>query len=166
MTKITIKNKITLRKHQTKAVNAINKSFETNNKCLVKMFCGTGKTRLVFYLMMTQKNNLSIIVFPSISLITQFNIDYLHKEEWMKIKAPDVLMLPIGGAVGHNTMNEREALQAVRIIKPKLVIPCHYNCPFLWHKQANPADVKFFKEEVEKLGAECVILRNGESIDA
>lgn len=89
----------------------------------------------------------------------------LKEREWMKINAPDVLMIPIGGAIGHNTMNEKEALQAVRLMKPKLVIPCHYNCPFLLHKNANPADYKFFKKEAEKLGTECVILRNGESID-
>lgn len=46
--------KITLRKHQREAVNGINNVLQDNNKCLVKMFCGTGKTRVVFYLMIVE----------------------------------------------------------------------------------------------------------------
>jgi len=88
----------------------------------------------------------------------------LHKKEWRKIKNPDVLMIPIGGRIIPNTMNEEEALQAVRIIKPKLVIPCHYNCPALFSKKFNPADDKMFKKEVEKMGIKCVIFRKGDSI--
>ena len=79
----------------------------------------------------------------------------LHEKEWQKIKNPDVLMIPIGGRTFPNTMNEEEALQAVRIIKPKLVIPCHYNCPAFFSKLANPADDKMFKREVEKMGIKC-----------
>jgi len=89
----------------------------------------------------------------------------LHKKEWEKIESPDVLMIPIGGGVVHNTMDEEEALQAIEIIKPKLVIPCHYNCPVLFNKRYNPADDRMFKEEVEKMGNKCVILHKGDSID-
>ena len=89
----------------------------------------------------------------------------LHKKEWQKIKNPDVLMIPIGGRIIPNTMSEEEALQAVRIIKPKLVIPCHYNDPALFSKHFNPADDKMFKKEVEKMGIKCVILHKGDSID-
>ena len=49
------------------------------------MFCGTGKTRIVFYLMMNNKSDLNVIVFPSISLITQFNIDYIHNKGWSQL---------------------------------------------------------------------------------
>jgi L-ascorbate metabolism protein UlaG (beta-lactamase superfamily) len=49
-------------------------------------------------------------------------------------------------------------------MQPKLVIPCHYNSPALFSKKYNPADDKMFKEEVEKMGIECVILHKGESI--
>ena len=38
-------------------------------------------------------------------------------------------MIPIGGKAIHNTMDENEALEAVDIMQPLLVIPCHYNCP-------------------------------------
>jgi len=89
----------------------------------------------------------------------------LQEKEWQSIKNPDVLMIPIGGKMVHNTMDEKEALQAVKIMQPKLVIPCHYNCPALFSKKYNYADDKMFKEEVEKLGSECAILLSGVSID-
>ena len=88
----------------------------------------------------------------------------LHEKEWKKIKNPDVLMIPIGGRVIPNTMNEKEALQAVKTMKPKLVIPCHYNCPALFSKKYNPADDKMFKEEVGKMGIECSIMKYGDEI--
>ena len=88
----------------------------------------------------------------------------LHKKEWETINTPDVLMIPIGGASVHNTMNVKEALQAVSIIKPKHVIPCHYNCPGLFKKAANPVDDKYFQSEVIKLGFKCSILSMGESL--
>ncbi len=73
---------INLRKHQLEAVSKIKESLEDNDKCLVKMFCGTGKTRIVFYIMMNHDEDLLVIVFPSIALITQFNNDYVLNDEW------------------------------------------------------------------------------------
>lgn len=70
-------------KHQKKAYESICKVLETNDRCLVKMFCGTGKTLIVFRLMMELKHNLAVIVFPSISLITQFNEDYIRQTEYV-----------------------------------------------------------------------------------
>jgi L-ascorbate metabolism protein UlaG (beta-lactamase superfamily) len=61
-------------------------------------------------------------------------------------------------------MDEDQALEAVRIFQPKLVIPMHYACPFLFTKNGNPADDQRFKSEVERLGAECRILGKGESL--
>ena len=89
----------------------------------------------------------------------------LHENEWKTIGNTDVLMIPIGGRVPLNTMDEKNALKAVEIIKPKFVIPCHYNCPALFSKKYNPADDKYFKKEVEKMGLRCVILYRGESIN-
>ena len=88
----------------------------------------------------------------------------LFEKDWKTIGNTDVLMIPIGGKIPKNTMNEEEALRAVEIIKPKVVIPCHYNCPALFSKKYNPADDKMFKEVVEKIGFRCVILEKGESI--
>ena len=89
----------------------------------------------------------------------------LHKNAWKSVARPDVLMIPIGGKHIHNTMDEDEALQAVEVMQPKMVIPCHYNCPAFLTKKYNPADEQYFKREATKLGAECVILRNGESLE-
>jgi L-ascorbate metabolism protein UlaG (beta-lactamase superfamily) len=89
----------------------------------------------------------------------------LLEKEWRIIKGPDVLMIPIGGMAIHNTMNVEEAVQAVSNMRPKLVIPCHYNCPALFTKTYNPADDQIFKNEVEKIGIKCAILRVGDSID-
>ena len=89
----------------------------------------------------------------------------LHEKEWQSIKNPDVLMIPIGGRIIPNTMDEKEAIQAVKLMQPKLVIPCHYNSLGLFSNKYNPADDKMFKEEVEKMGIECAIIRKGDSID-
>jgi len=88
----------------------------------------------------------------------------LHTTEWESIVAPDVLMIPIGGKEAHNTMDENEALEAVRTMQPRTVIPCHYNCPGLFSKSYNSADDQFFKTEVEKMGLNCVILGSEDSV--
>jgi len=89
----------------------------------------------------------------------------LLEKEWQTIIEPDVLMIPIGGKAIHNTMDVEEAVQAVKIMQPKLVIPCHYNVPGFFTKTYNPADDKLFKREVEKTGSKCKILQMGDSID-
>jgi L-ascorbate metabolism protein UlaG (beta-lactamase superfamily) len=89
----------------------------------------------------------------------------LEKKAWQAINIPDVLMIPIGGKAIHNTMNVEEAVQAVNIMQPKRVIPCHYNCPAFFTKKYNPADERLFKNEVEKIGSQCIILGIGDSID-
>ena len=73
-------------------------------------------------------------------------------------------MIPIGGKAIHNTMDEKEALRAIKIIQPKLVIPCHYNCPAFFTKKYNPADDVWFKQQVEALGMACTIMPIGTSI--
>jgi L-ascorbate metabolism protein UlaG (beta-lactamase superfamily) len=74
-------------------------------------------------------------------------------------------MLPIGG-LGQNTwtMDVEEALQAVSLISPKHVIPCHYSAPLFWKRRFGLADDRRFKREAERLGVECTILKYGESV--
>lgn len=90
--------------------------------------------------------------------------DSLFQKGWKGMKA-DVLMLPIGG-MGNNTwtMDVQDAIEAVKIISPKKVIPCHYSVPFLWIRNAAPADDQLFKREVESLGVECCIMERGDEI--
>lgn len=84
-------------------------------------------------------------------------------DEWQDIEAPDVLMIPIGGGLPGNTMNEDEALKAVELLKPKVVIPCHYNCPGFLKKCYNPADDVLFKQGVEALGSKCYVMKPGDT---
>jgi L-ascorbate metabolism protein UlaG (beta-lactamase superfamily) len=90
--------------------------------------------------------------------------DSLLQKEWKGLK-PDVLMLPIGG-LGDNiwTMNVRDAIEAVALINPHLVIPCHYNVPFLIKKNAAPADEFEFQIQVEQLGIKCKLMYNNDQI--
>lgn len=91
--------------------------------------------------------------------------DSLLLEDWKDLQ-PDVLMLPIGGN-GNNTwtMDVKEALEAVKQISPKIVIPCHYNNSFIFFKNINPADDLLFKDVVEKMGIKCIIMKYGDEIE-
>lgn len=62
---------------QKDAHDETTKLLKTHDKCLVKMFCGTGKSRVIRAIILTQKKPLSIVVFPSLALIRQFTADYL-----------------------------------------------------------------------------------------
>ena len=88
--------------------------------------------------------------------------DSLFLPEWEGL-APTVLMLPIGG-LGQNTwtMDVDDALKAVTLIGPEMVIPCHYSVPFLWKHEFAVADDLRFKREAERLGVECRILGAGD----
>jgi len=89
--------------------------------------------------------------------------DTLLQREWESI-SPDILMIPIGGRKVHNTMDEEEALEAVKMMSPKMVIPCHYDCGALLSRKLNQADADMFKREVEKMGFECIIMKYGDEI--
>ena len=70
---------------------------------------------------------------------------------------PDVALIPIGG---YYTMDARQAAEAVKLIKPKAVIPMHYKTfPVL----AQSADefVRDVKEKMPKV--EVVVLKPGEA---
>lgn len=88
----------------------------------------------------------------------------LHAQEWKSIDRPDVLMIPIGGKGVHNTMDVPEALKAIQIMKPKLVIPCHYNCPAFFSKRFNPADEDEFKSGMERMDTPYSILYKGDFV--
>ncbi len=90
--------------------------------------------------------------------------DTLLQKEWEGLK-PDLLMIPIGGGDAvKNTMSVEEALEAVKLMSPKKVVPCHYNNDFFWQRKINPANDEMFKREVEKMGIECTIMKYGDEI--
>ena len=45
-------------------------------KCLVNMWCGTGKTRTFTIDLFESNQNMNVIVFPSLGLINQYANDY------------------------------------------------------------------------------------------
>jgi superfamily II DNA or RNA helicase len=49
-------------------------------KCLVKMFCGVGKSIIITNVIIHGKKELNVIVFPSLALIMQYSMDYLLNE--------------------------------------------------------------------------------------
>jgi superfamily II DNA or RNA helicase len=74
-----------LRPHQRACVSKIDSCFENDNKGLVKMFCGSGKSFIIYHCLLKFGDSLSVVVVPSINLITQFNKDYLlddNKKEY------------------------------------------------------------------------------------
>ena len=71
-------NKSSYRYYQEEADEAIHTELLTNNKCIIKMFCGTGKSLLMRFCKITENIKLCVYVFPSLSLIEQFHNDYLH----------------------------------------------------------------------------------------
>ena len=62
---------------QTNAFNKITELLQTCAECLVKMFCGTGKSRVIQRIILERNHPLSVVVFPSLALIRQFTKDYL-----------------------------------------------------------------------------------------
>lgn len=70
----------------------------------------------------------------------------------------DLAMLPIGD---NFTMGPEDALEAVKMLKPKVIIPMHYNTWPLIEQ-----DPLKFKSEVEaKTGSKVVVIDPGESMD-
>ena len=72
-----------LYEHQLKCKHSIANLFNspengvTEHKGLIKMFCGSGKSFVIYDTILAFGHKLSVIVVPSICLITQFNKDYL-----------------------------------------------------------------------------------------
>ena len=79
-----------LRAYQVEAYNEIIREITVNSKCLVKMFCGSGKSLIMSNVVFDLKYDLSVFVFPSLSLIDQFYTDYMHiynKQDVLRISS-------------------------------------------------------------------------------
>ena len=128
-----------------------------------------GTVKFLFGLIRLEKDNIdfargSIGLGITIGDKTVVNLgDTVLQEGWEGLK-PDILMIPIGGRVMNNTMGEKEALEAIRLMEPKKVIPCHYNGGFLSQRNVNLTDDEYFKREVEKMGIECTIMKYRDEI--
>ena len=60
------------RYYQEEADEAIDNELLIADKCIVKKFCGTGKSLLMRKCKSVQNKNLVVYVFPSLCLIDQF----------------------------------------------------------------------------------------------
>lgn len=76
--------------------------------------------------------------------------DFIPEMRDLQAEGIDLAFLPIGGTY---TMDAPEALQAAQAIKPRIVVPTHYN--FLPETRADPEK---FKRELEGEGIEVRIL--------
>ena len=66
------------RYYQAEADNLIYDALLLFCKCIVKMFCGTGKSLIMRKCKSVENKKLVVYVFPSLCLIDQFYSDYLH----------------------------------------------------------------------------------------
>ena len=70
----------------------------------------------------------------------------------------DIAVVPIGD---HFTMGPKDALRAVQVLKPEVVIPCHYNT-----FPAIQQDPEAFARQVEEQpGVHCIPLRPGQQYE-
>jgi len=69
-----------------------------------------------------------------------------------------------GDSADLKRLTQRPRDTTVKLMSPKMVIPCHYNNDFMWIKKANPADDEMLKRKVEKMGLECTIMKYGDEI--
>jgi L-ascorbate metabolism protein UlaG (beta-lactamase superfamily) len=69
----------------------------------------------------------------------------------------DLAFLPIGG---NFVMDLWDAVEAVKMIQPRLVVPMHYDT---W--PVIKSDPGKFKEEVEKLNVKCAIVKPGDELE-
>lgn len=88
-----------------------------------------------------------IITINGVKIYHAGDTDFIP--EMKKLRNIDVALIPIGGTY---TMDEKEAAEAVNTIRPKIVIPMHYNT--LKETKKNPKD---FEKLVES-GIEVKIL--------
>ena len=77
--------------------------------------------------------------------------------ELLEEEGVEVAFLPIGG---NFVMDAWDALRAVKMIKPKKVVPIHFNT---W--DVIKADSEKFCEEVKKIGRECLVLNPGDTLE-
>jgi L-ascorbate metabolism protein UlaG (beta-lactamase superfamily) len=83
----------------------------------------------------------------------------LYREDWEEWQ-PDLLLVPIGGGT---TMDSVEALRAIDKIKPRLIVPMHYNLPSGVYK-AGQVSTDDFSRVLSEKGFESRVLQPGESI--
>ena len=75
-----------LKQHQQIAINNISKHFETNDKCTINHACGSGKTFLSYMLIVKLNPKITLILAPSLYLISQIYNEFSTYENCEKYK--------------------------------------------------------------------------------
>ena len=70
-----------LYQHQKNAISEV----ANNSRCVVRHFCGTGKTRIIVEVILGS-TGFNIVVFPTLALIEQFEHDYLPEFRKVGVK--------------------------------------------------------------------------------
>ena len=77
------------RQYQNEMDDAIYQALINSDRCLVKAFCGTGKSIVMYKGKAFQNHDTLVYVFPSLSLIDQFKTDYLKSTKVLIISSDD-----------------------------------------------------------------------------
>ena len=81
----------------------------------------------------------------------------MEMELLARFESIDLALLPIGG---NFTMDPTDALRALQILKPRYVIPMHYNTfPLI------AQDAHIFAKAAKDLGIDCIVLTPGKSYE-
>ena len=117
-----VTNTINFRIYQTEANIAISEELLVSDKCIVKMFCGAGKSLLMRYCKINHDKNLVVYVFPSLALIDQFYRDYFIK--YRDFPLENILKICSENEATTNTDHIRKFLSRQKI---KKIICVTYN---------------------------------------
>ena len=138
------------RDYQQEADDAIYRELleNNNNKCLVKMFCGTGKSRLMRYCRITKNKNIVAYVVPSLSLLEQFYTEYFVKTKDFPLEN----ILKISCEEGSTTEN-KEIVKFLKKKKTKIVCVTYQSFEtFISSLGNNKIDVCIFDEAHHAVG--------------
>lgn len=147
----------TFRIYQSEADNAIFDELIENDKCLVKMFCGTGKSRLMRYCRIAQGKLLVVYVVPSLSLLEQFYEDYLQD-------FPSENILRISSEEG-STTESNNIVNFLRNPENKIICITYQSFETLVHLlDDRKIDVCIFDEAHHVVGEKCQPLIFGSNV--
>lgn len=114
-----------LYEHQRRAIQAS----APHKKCLIHMWCGTGKTRTFTVDIFIQNQPMNVIVFPSLCLIQQYSNDYILEQfqsEFEKFKclafcSDDDGKLKSKGSITFTT-NEKTLIKFIQCKHTKIIM--------------------------------------------
>ena len=81
------------RPYQQECMDAITKELRDNNQCIATLFCGTGKSFIMKHGEFTQNRKITVYVFYSLALISQFAVDYCESIDNKLIISSDIAEL-------------------------------------------------------------------------